>query len=127
MNPAESRESAPRDPFPKVLVNKSNSRFSAWRIASRLFPRKGKFGSRFTTKKAKCHESTCCDPAPPGTGTAVEVAGEGCFLVGSDEPGEGVVVRLKSHGEVFAYATVLVFGLVGRAVSQNWITSGEMR
>ena len=42
MNPAESRESAPRDPFPKVLVNKSNSRFSAWRIASRLFPRKGK-------------------------------------------------------------------------------------
>ena len=42
------------------------------------------------------------------TGTAVEVAGEGCFLFGSDEPGEGVVVRLRSRGEVFAYATVPV-------------------
>ena len=52
------------------------------------------------------------------TGTTVEVAGEGCFLVGSDEPGEGVVVRLKSHGEVLAYATVPV------AADGTW--SGEL-
>jgi hypothetical protein len=52
------------------------------------------------------------------TGTAIEVAGEGCFLVGSDEPGEGVVVRLKSRGEVFAYATVPV------AADGTW--SGEL-
>ncbi len=52
------------------------------------------------------------------TGTAVEVSGADCFLIGSDEPGEGVVVRLRSHGEVYAYGTVPV------AADGTW--SGEL-
>ncbi len=47
-------------------------------------------------------------PEAGPTGTTIAVSGTGCFLVGTREPGEGVVVRLKSHGEVFAYATVPV-------------------
>jgi hypothetical protein len=42
------------------------------------------------------------------TGTAIEVNGEGCLLIGQDVPGEGVVVRLKSQGQVVAFATLPV-------------------
>ncbi len=52
------------------------------------------------------------------TGTTVSVTGAGCTLVGSDEPGEGVIVRLRSHGEVVAYTTVPV------APDGSW--SGEL-
>ena len=42
------------------------------------------------------------------TGTAIQVRGRDCRLPGTDEPGEGVVVRLAGAGAVSAYATVPV-------------------
>ena len=47
-------------------------------------------------------------PATGETGTAIEVAGDGCLLPDTDVPGEGVIVRLRSQGELFAFTTVPV-------------------
>lgn len=47
-------------------------------------------------------------PAEGRTGTEIQVSGEDCLLPDSDVPGEGVVVRLTSQGEVVAFVTVPV-------------------
>jgi len=47
-------------------------------------------------------------PEQGTTGTAIQVSGRNCRLPGTDEPGEGVVVRLAGGGAVSAYATVPV-------------------
>ena len=47
-------------------------------------------------------------PAEGVTGTAIEVAGAGCVLPGTDVPGDGVVVTLEHDGAVFADDTLEV-------------------
>jgi hypothetical protein len=45
-------------------------------------------------------------PEEGTTGTVLEVSGEGCLLPHSDVPGEGVVVRLVSDGQVHTFDTI---------------------
>ena len=47
-------------------------------------------------------------PAEGDTGTIIQVAGDGCLLPGTDVPGEGVVVRLTSDGQVVGFTTIAV-------------------
>ncbi|MET0882861.1 MAG: VCBS repeat-containing protein [Acidimicrobiales bacterium] len=47
-------------------------------------------------------------PTSGATGTVIDVAGRRCLLPGGIEPGEGVVVRLRSQGQVLAFTTLPV-------------------
>ncbi|HYF45295.1 MAG TPA: VCBS repeat-containing protein, partial [Acidimicrobiales bacterium] len=70
-------------------------------------------------------------PEEGQTGTSIEVSGADCLLPDSDIPGDGVVVRLKSEGQVVAYTTVPVaedgtwsgtlYVPAGTPVRQHWL------
>ncbi len=65
-------------------------------------------------------------PAEGATGTRIQVAGAGCLLPGTDQPGDGVVVTLVQRGAVFADTTVPVAG-DGRWAGELVVLAGVPR